>query len=194
MPAHNYFARISTLLAGFEKVGIVLTPSDHQTHLYIWQVDGCAVYIGKKSDKANRAAQEKSWVSAPSVLDNYEVPFVRTMRRLKAEPVEFRIESIDLELLKNKLKEHEVSGFKHGFAELENKKTLSNADIEAALIRATVQAGYVLANSTAAGQWDGALKLPHLIGSLAAWAIQEHDDNLFVGLIPASDNETSDVI
>ncbi|MEF9980885.1 MAG: hypothetical protein RR762_05730, partial [Glutamicibacter sp.] len=44
------------------------------------------------------------------------------------------------------------------------------------------QTGYVLANSTGAGQWDGPLRLPHLIGAVVAWALQSSAHDLFAGL------------
>ncbi|PCC29864.1 hypothetical protein CIK76_03640, partial [Glutamicibacter sp. BW80] len=182
MSTNNYFAPVSKLLAGFEKVGIVLRPAERKTQIYIWQVEGCAVYVGKKSDKAMRAVQERNWVAEKTVLENYEIPFVRTMRRLNAQPVEYIIGSVDLDVLRNKIFEHRVKGFKEAIAELQDKETLSNAEIETALIRAIVQAGYVLANSSGAGLWDGALRQAHLIGSLTAWANWGTDDDFLLGL------------
>lgn len=182
MSAQDYFAPVDKLLAGFEKVGIVLKPSTERTALYIWQTDGCAVYVGKKSDKAMRASQEDKWVKEATVLENYEVPFVRTMRRLNAKAIEYQIKSVDLCVLRKMIRLHEVTGFVHGISELENKQALSNAEIESALIRAIVQTGYVLANSTGAGQWDGPLRLPHLIGAVVAWALQSSEHDLFAGL------------
>lgn len=184
MSSTDFFIPVAKLLNGFEKIGIVLQPATEKTDIYIWQTGAHAIYIGKKSADRNRGVQERGWVDETPVLTSYEVPFTRIMRRTKADLVEYVIEKTDLELIRAKLEEYEVTGFNTGFAELENKTELTNAEVETALIRATVQAGYILSNSAGAGLWDGDLRLGHLLGSLAAWEAWQTDDDFISCLLP----------
>lgn len=92
-----------------------------KTDNYIWQTGAHAIYIGKKSVDRNRGVQERGWVDATPVLTRDEVSFTRITRRTKADLVEYVIEKTDLELVRAKLEEYEVTGFGTGFAEVENK-------------------------------------------------------------------------
>lgn len=178
----GHLARVDDLLWGMEQVGITLRPGTESTSIYIWQTEGHVVYIGKKTDAPTRLAQELGWVNERLDLDSYSAAFAKTIRRQQAVPIAYTIDLVDIDRIRAYV-ESEMDGFADARADLQQKEELTNAEVETVMIRAITQAGYLLANSTHAGQWAaGVHAAPGLIAYCVGYVTRGTEHDLYAGL------------
>lgn len=185
MSLNQAFAPVINIVKGLELIGINLIPDTVGTSIYIWQSEGRAIYVGKKTLAKTRSSQERKWsLEVPNVLE-MEIPFSRTMYRLGATMQEFRIAPTDFQRLNTAINYFDVTGKEYFSEYINGSKEFTNDQVEAILIRSIVQAGYVLSNSEHTGQWDVKnIRLHHFLGSLVGWVLEGTQHNIFKGLEP----------
>lgn len=148
--------KLPDLLTAARNIGIVIHDSElpaKDANLYVWTTpDNEVLYVGKSED-ARRGIIEDGF------LKGYEptsitIGFIVLAHRHNAQRHALRYEHLDTGVVRAALDSWEGGAIDALHNDLDTNTPWTVPDIEMVLIRMAVMAGYPIANSAGAGQWE----------------------------------------